>query len=280
MFFFSLLKLLRPQQWSKNFFIFAGLIFAHKWGNLTLMSQAIIAFLAFSLAASSIYIFNDWLDRVADRMHPLKKYRPFAADTVNTISAFLLAGILALLGLGLGFILTPGVGWIVLIYIGLNIFYSAGLKYWIILDVFIIAAGFLLRVLAGTLGIGISASEWLLLCTLFLTLFLGFCKRTAEQRITDAQNRPETYSADLLSKLLSITATGSVVSYILYTLHQNTKFIYTVPLVLYGIFRYLYLLDKNSLPYVGIDIARDIKRDKQLLIVTVLWIVSIIFLGI
>jgi 4-hydroxybenzoate polyprenyltransferase len=274
-----LLKLLRPHQWSKNLFVFAGLIFAHAWQNFFLVSQAIMAAATFTLTASSMYIFNDLLDRKTDRDHPVKKDRPLAAGTFNTMPA--IAWALGLLSLALifSFIFTAKVGWILLAYVGISAIYSGFLKHVILIDVFVIAAGFLLRVLAGTTGIGIPPSNWLLLCTLLLTLFLGFCKRRAEQSIKPS------YSRTLLDKLISITATGSIICYMFYTLYQDNLFnhgaarlIYTVPLVIYGLFRYLYLLDNDHFHYIGSDIARDIVRDRHLLIVILVWLSMIIML--
>lgn len=287
----ALLRLLRPHQWVKNLFVFVGVLFAHQWNNSALLLQAALAFVAFCLLASAIYILNDILDRHEDRKHPVKKHRPIAAATVTINTAVILGCVLAVSSLLCGFSLNIRVGWILIAYILLNISYSVFLKRMIILDVFAISAGFLLRILAGTIGIGIAPSGWLLLCSLMLTLFLGFSKRRAERFLLGSQQLTlppvlEKYSPQFLDKALTITATGSMISYTLYTLSQDNKlyhyshhFIYTVPLVIYGIFRYLYLVDNTQHTQRGLDVAYDIWQDKELLIIVSVWALSIIFIG-
>lgn len=287
-----LLKLLRPHQWSKNIFVFAGLIFGHAWSNSAIVIQVIIAAIAFSLIASSMYIFNDMLDRKIDYLHPTKRHRPLAAGTIKPTIAIALATALTIVGLILSFVFTLYVGWILLAYIIINIAYTLQLKKWIIIDVFVISAGFILRILAGTTGVGIPPSHWLLLCTMLLTLFLGFCKRRAEQRLHTAsyqaswQTGPH-YPRTLLNKLITITATSSILSYLFYTLHQDSlapasssHLIYTTPIVIYGIFRYLYLQERDRTHHTGIDIAHDIIHDRQLFTIVIIWLLATIWLGV
>jgi 4-hydroxybenzoate polyprenyltransferase len=285
-----LLKLLRPHQWSKNLLVLAGFIFGHGWNNPLLTYQVIIAVVAFTCVASSIYIFNDIMDRANDRLHPIKKLRPLACGAVNIFTASITAGLLCVAGLALSFVYTLSVGWFLLAYILLNIAYTLQLKYWIILDVFIVALGFLLRVLVGTTGIGIPPSPWLLLCTLLIALFLGFCKRRADMQLLATAQVPARlphYSLTLLNTLITITVTGSILSYALYCLYQDQLFhhglprlIYTVPLVIYGLFRYLHLVDSDTSHRTGVDMARDMLRDRHLLIVAIIWLVSVVWLGI
>lgn len=268
----NLFLLLRPHQWLKNLFVLVGIIFSHEWQNLILVRQAIFTVFAFCLLSGAMYIFNDIVDQTADRAHPIKKNRPLAAGTVNTTHAVMLGFVVGGLGLILGFTVSATVMWILLAYAALNIAYSEFFKQKIILDVFVIATGFLLRILAGTIGIGIPPTGWLLFCSFMLTLFLGFCKRSAEMQF-NAQG----YSENLLNKLMTITATSSIVGYTLYTLQQNKLMIYTVPLVMFGIFRYLYLLENKT--YCGIDMARDLMRDKQLLTTVIIWLLAIVVIG-
>lgn len=279
------LKLLRPHQWIKNLFVLAGLIFGHDWNNPHLLQEAIIAVIAFTLIASSMYIVNDIIDREEDRAHLFKKNRPIAAGLISTTKASIWAVLLGIAGLALGFIFTHNTGWILVAYILMTLAYTFKLKEIILVDVFIIALGFLLRVLAGTTGIGIPPSPWLLLCTFLLALFLGFCKRRTEIKILLTNTRLPSYPSALLNTLIAITASGSLLSYALYALHQDQLlhhskpyFIWTIPFVIYGLFRYLYLLEKNKYNDTGLDMARDIIRDTPLLMTLFLWITTTLFL--
>jgi 4-hydroxybenzoate polyprenyltransferase len=176
----ELLRLMRPHQWVKNTFVFTGLLFGHAWHDTHLVVQVVIAFIAFCLVSSAIYTFNDIIDLEQDRNHPKKRSRPLATGSVSISAAFALAVILGLLGFVLAYAVSPTVFIILCGYALMNIAYSLWLKHVVILDVFIIATGFMLRILAGTLGVGIPPSQWLLLCGLMVTLFLGFTKRRAE----------------------------------------------------------------------------------------------------
>jgi 4-hydroxybenzoate polyprenyltransferase len=271
--------LLRPQQWLKNLFVLAGVIFAHAWQDVVLVQQALITMFAFCLLSSAVYVFNDIVDRAADRAHPIKQYRPIAAGVISIKHAFIYAAVLGIVSLLISLSVNKLVLAILLAYLALNIAYSLFFKQQVILDVFVIAVGFLLRILAGTVGIDIMASGWLLFCSFGLTLFLGFCKRHAEIQFHSSH-----YSENLLNKFIIITATSSIMGYALYTLQQDELlfagthyFIYTIPFVVFGIFRYLYLLEnqKNS----GVDVARDLMRDKPLLITIMVWLLIIVVLG-
>lgn len=277
-----LLRLLRPHQWIKNSFVFAGIIFAHEASNFVLLQQVIIVACAFSLLSSAMYIVNDFFDRTADRLHPLKKSRPIAAGTVSTRSALTLALFLILAGLVLATLTTTTVVWILLSYLLLNIIYSYWLKNVVYWDVIAIAVGFLLRILTGTTGIGIPPSIWILICSFSLTLFLGFTKRRVEQQVLKKAKIPlpkglQQYQPYALNVLVACSALCTVLSYLFYALYQATlmdqKFIYTVPLVAFGIFRYLYL---SYQMHHGSDIARDLFRDQYLLATVVLWLIIII----
>jgi 4-hydroxybenzoate polyprenyltransferase len=284
---FDLLRLMRPHQWVKNAFVFTGLLFGHAWHDHPLVIQVVIAFSAFCLVSSAVYVFNDIIDFEQDRLHPKKCLRPLAAGQVDLPSAFMLAGLLAVLGFGLAYITSPTVFLILLGYALMNLAYSLRLKHVVILDIFIIATGFMLRILAGTLGVGIPPSQWLLLCGLMVTLFLGFTKRRAEIiALTEdkAAHRKvlEHYSPVLLDKMIGITASGLIMSYSLYTMNADTirihgtaNLIYTVPFVMYGVFRYIYLLHHQSR---GGDPSHDLVRDPHLFIVVGAWLVATIML--
>ncbi len=275
--FLQFLRLLRPHQWIKNSFVFAGLIFAHAWHNGFLVRQAIVTAIAFSLTASAVYVFNDICDRKLDLTHTKRKTRVLAGGFINTQTALLLAAILATIGLILGFLVAQNVGLILIIYIILNIAYSLLLKRIIIVDVIIIATGFLLRVLAGTIGIGIPPSHWILICTFMLTLFLGFSKRRSELRyigktLVGPVKTLQGYSKNLLDSLLILTAAAAIISYGFYAFHQNK--LYTVLFVAIGISRYSYLLvmGKNN----GLDIAHDLFYDRILLFTVLFWLAGVL----
>ena len=280
-----LLKLLRPHQYIKNTFVLAGVLFSRQWDIYTLL-QAAWAFCAFSLSASAVYILNDLSDIEADRAHPKKRYRPLPSGKVSITAARKLAIILFLATFIPTLLLKD---WILvsilLAYIVMNIAYSLCLKHIVLLDVFVISMGFMLRLLAGTWGIGIAPSEWLLLCGMMLTLFLGFCKRTSEllqsamadDTFAEKSRRVLTeYNTAMLEQFTSITAACAIISFGLYTVSDQTirtqgtsNLIYTLPLVIYGIFRYLFLLHRHG---KGTDTAKDLFTDRHLLLTGSCWV--------
>ena len=284
----ELIRLLRPKHWVKSLFVFAGLIFGHAWGDTALVWRVVAAAVGFSLVSSAIYIFNDIADRDADRRHPLKRERPLAKGSVNLSVAVALALLVGIAGGFAGYYASPVVALLLALYAVLNITYSLGLKRVVILDVFIIAAGFMLRLLAGTSGVGIPPSQWLLLCGLVLTLFLGFVKRRAElglgaDREKDSQRKVlRYYSPALLDSLITVTAACIIMSYSLYTLspetialHRTPWLILTVPFVIFGVFRYLFLLHYHQ---QGEDAANEALHDPQLAITVLLWLGTTLWL--
>jgi 4-hydroxybenzoate polyprenyltransferase len=283
----ELLRLMRPYQWMKNAFVFTGLLFGHAWHDPDLVTQVAFAFIAFCLVSSAIYTINDIVDLEQDKQHPRKCKRPLPSGQVSIPAAFMLAALLGLLGLVLAYAASLTVLIILVGYALMNIAYSLRLKHVVILDVFIIATGFMLRILAGTLGVGIPPSQWLLLCGLMVTLFLGFTKRRAEIiALTDDKTAHrkvlEHYSPVLLDKMIGITAAGLIMSYSLYTMnpdtiriHNTANLIYTVPFVMYGVFRYIYLLHHQSR---GGDPSHDLVRDPHLFIVVGAWLLFTILL--
>ncbi|HEY6095109.1 MAG TPA: decaprenyl-phosphate phosphoribosyltransferase [Gallionellaceae bacterium] len=283
----SLLRLMRPHQWIKNAFVFTGLLFGHAWHDPALVTKVLLAFAAFCLISSTIYILNDIIDVEQDRHHPKKRLRPLPSGQLSVTLAAGVAVLLGLTSLALAIAASMIVVWIVLGYAVMNVAYSLYLKHVVILDVFIIATGFMLRILAGTLGVGVPPSQWLLLCGLMVTLFLGFTKRRAEILALSedkAAHRKvlEHYSPVLLDKMIVVTASGLIMSYSLYTMNPDTirihgtaNLIYTVPFVMYGVFRYIYLLHHQAR---GGDTAKDLVRDPHLLIVVVGWLAATMLL--
>lgn len=289
-----LIRLMRPHQWLKNGFVFVGLLFGHAWRDPEAVALAVSAFLAFCLLSSAVYVGNDLVDREQDRSHPEKRHRPLAAGLVGVPVALALAAACLAGGIGLAFGLFAGFGlpgsqaaWIFIAYLLINAGYSAGLKHVVVLDVFLIAAGFMLRLLAGTLGVGIWPSHWLLLCGLMLTLFLGFAKRRAElAALRDESGRHrrvlDAYTAPLLDQYITVAAGATVIAYSLYTvseetiaLHGTPWLIATVPCVVYGLLRYLYRLHRAG---GGGDPARELFADPHLLGVLALWLALVVWL--
>ena len=284
----ELIRLLRPQHWVKSLFVFAGLIFGHAWGDTALLGRVVAAAVGFSLVSSAVYIFNDIADRDADRRHPLKRERPLAKGSVSLWAAVTLGLLAGILGGVVGYYASPLVALLLGLYALLNIAYSLGLKRVVILDVFIIATGFMLRLLAGTSGIGILPSQWLLLCGLMLTLFLGFVKRRAELGVEIDSGKDQQrkvlryYSPALLDGLITVTAACIIMSYSLYTLspetialHHTPWLILTVPFVIFGVFRYLFLLHYYR---QGEDTAREALHDPQLAMTVLLWLGAALWL--
>jgi 4-hydroxybenzoate polyprenyltransferase len=278
---------MRPRQWVKNGFVLMGVLFANEWRNPLMLRRALLVFVAFSLVASGVYIFNDIFDRARDAAHPKKRLRPIAAGTMTVKVAVLLLLILWAIGFTAGLLASTKVLFILLIYAALNIAYSAGLKHVVLLDVFIIAGGFMLRILAGTTGVGIAPSQWLLLCGLMIALFLGFAKRRAEiYALTGEQANHrrvlEHYQPVLLDKMIVVTATCVILTYSLYTMspvtiqtHHTDALIYTVPFVMYAIFRYIYSLHFKQ---TGADPAQEIFRDPHILISVTGWLLLTLWL--
>lgn len=281
------LKLLRPHQWVKSGFVFVGVLFSHGWHDSALVVQVLLAALAFSLAASAVYVGNDLADREQDRQHPDKCRRPLASGAIGVAPALLLGGGCLVAAGVLGWIASPAVLGILLAYLLLNVGYTLGLKHVVLLDVFIISAGFMLRILAGTQGVGIHPSNWLLLCGLMVTLFLGFAKRRAELMALDgdaASHRQvlEDYDPGLLDKLIGVCAAATIVSYSLYTvspetvaLHGSDHLVYTVPFVVYGMFRYLFLLHRRA---GGGDPAAQLLGDRHLLGACIGWLGAVVLI--
>ena len=285
-----LLQLMRPYQWSKNVFVFSGILFGEHLMSLSMVIEAIVVFIAFSLVSSAVYILNDYADLEQDRAHLVKRHRPLASGEVSERHAF----ILLLTCLGSGLLLATLLSFfaelpytvlaLLSIYFLINVAYSFRLKDIIILDVFTIASGFMLRLLAGTEGLNISASNWLLLCGIMTALFIAFVKRRSElfEYHSNPSDKPKEvlkqYSPQALDIFIVITATSIVLSYSLYTMapatakvHGTEKLIYTVPVVAYGIFRYLHLLYTKA---IGSDPARDLFQDTHMLLTGLVWILT------
>jgi 4-hydroxybenzoate polyprenyltransferase len=255
----ALLDALRPRQWTKNLLVFAGILFSRQLADPALMLRALGGFAAFSLLASATYIVNDFRDLSADRSHPRKRSRPIASGRLPAPAAWL--AVVALVGAALAITiwLGRGFGWAMGSYLALSLAYTLVLKHRVLLDVFAISIGFVLRAIAGVellrpLSPDTELSPWLLVCTFFGSLFLALSKRRRELSTAGSlapRQRAvlERYTPDLLDGLLLVSAASSLMGYALYTIWPATvmKFgtealLFTVPFVAYGIFRYLYLV--------------------------------------
>ncbi|HTK82070.1 MAG TPA: decaprenyl-phosphate phosphoribosyltransferase [Bacteroidota bacterium] len=273
---------MRPQQWIKNLFLFAALVFSGNLFNSGDILLVVSGFLIFSCTASGIYLFNDVADIEKDKLHPTKSLRPLPSGKLSTATATLASTFLIAFGVVAAFFLTISFGITVLLYAVLNVLYSLKLKDVVILDVMTISAGFVLRVIGGALLINVPTSEWLIICTILLSLFLGFSKRRHEIMVLEGDANShravlEHYSLYFLDQMIGIVTASTVMSYALYTISEETvrKFgtahlIYTVPFVLYGIFRYLYLVHKKE---EGGNPTKLALTDRPLLINIILWII-------
>lgn len=284
----SILRLLRPQQWLKNAFVFTPLIFSKHLTESEFGVRAVMAFIAFCLVSSSVYIINDILDRNADKLHPVKKKRPIASGQISVpfaaiISLFLFAG-----SVSISLFLNQSFTGIVLSYFVLQSAYSAVLKHIVLVDVFVIAFGFMLRVFGGAMAIDVMISHWIVITTLFLSLFLAVSKRRSELSMIQNLNIEskrivlEQYSIQFLDYVLIITSTGVIISYSLYTMAERTisvfgseNLIFTTVFVLFGIFRYLFLVINKG---EGENPAAVIVKDKPMGINLIVWVCSVLMI--
>jgi 4-hydroxybenzoate polyprenyltransferase len=283
----EVVKSLRPQQWLKNFFIFAPLIFSENILNLPLFLKTCAAFAVFCLLSGALYIFNDIKDVDEDRLHPVKSKRPLAAGRMKKGYAFFAFAALSLTAFFLAYLLNVHFFGAVIVYFVLQFAYSLWLKHVTILDVFIVASGFFIRVIAGGFVIEVDISSWLLICTIFLALFIALCKRRhelilLESKADDHRSTLKDYSPYLLDQMIAVVTASTVIAYCLYTVSDETvaKFgtanlIFTIPFVLYGIFRYLFLVHQRS---KGGSPEVLILKDRPLLLDVILWIASAVLI--
>lgn len=278
------IEAMRPKQWSKNIVIFAGVLFSLQVLQPIPLARTSIAFILFCLVSGCVYILNDVCDYERDLIHPEKRKRPIASGRLSRKLASIVAPIVLFFALVAAFRLTPYFGMIALFYFVMNLGYSFYLKNIVILDVLIIALGFVLRAVAGAVVIGVQISEWLLVCTFFLALFLALCKRRHELRLIEdkaANHRAvlQEYSPSLVDQMISVATASALMSYALYTISENVekkfhtdKLIFTIPFVLFAIFRYLYLVHNQNL---GGNPEKVFIQDRAMLVDVLLWICSI-----
>lgn len=281
----ALIKSMRPRQWSKNVFVLAAVVFDKKLLNPEAVGKSLAGMILFCLLSSSVYLINDILDAEADRNHPHKRNRPIASGKLPVSVAAIAAFLIIIITIPLSFLLSNLFGWIALIYFLVNLAYSTRLKHIPLIDVLIIAAGFVLRVAAGVSLIEVERfSPWLYVVTTLLALYIGFGKRRAELTLlqNDANNHRRVldgYNLALLDQLITIVSGTTIVTYSLYTfsapnLPDNHSMMLTIPFVIYGIFRYLYLIQVEQAGGAPEDI---VLTDRPLQITVLLWGLSVLF---
>jgi len=287
-----LLRALRPKQWIKNGILFLPMAFTlneywrpfspEMWRYLAL---SLLAFLVFCLLSGAVYLVNDVVDIEKDRLHPTKRLRPIASGAISSRTALTAAAVLALIGIAGAFALGLPFGLVALAYLIVQAAYNYVLRDLVLLDVFTIAAGFVLRAVGGAVVIQVAISPWLYICTVLLSLFLGFSKRRHELILLNDQagNHRQIlreYTPELLEEILSVVTSSTVMAYSLYTftypkLPQNHAMMLTIPFVLYGIFRYLYLVHlKNE----GGSPEEILLGDRPFLLNVTLWIISVVII--
>jgi decaprenyl-phosphate phosphoribosyltransferase len=267
----GLLKLLRPKQWIKNAFVLAPLVFAHKFTDAGAIADALSAFALFCVASSAGYILNDIHDIERDRSHPTKRRsRPLAAGTVSVQAAIALL-IACYCVLLVGLFWSPETMLAILVYVVLNVAYTYVLKHQPVLDLFSIAVGFVLRVYAGALALSVPLSSWMAITTLCLALYLAAIKRRQELANSGIESREvlRMYSVELIDRYAEMSATGALIFYSLFVMSTNARLVWTIPLVIFGLYRYWYVVEHLD----GGESPTDaVLTDLPLAVAIVIWI--------
>src|SRR6266851_10134952 len=282
-----LLISLRPGQWSKNLVIFAGLLFGRKLFDASAVIDAVSAFAVFCVLSGVVYLMNDIIDRDSDRQHPLKAQRPIASGALPVAVGAAAAVVLGAGGLAAAFAIGRAFGLVAVTYLALQMVYSTTLKHIMIIDVLTIAIGFVLRAVAGVMAVNVMISQWLLVCTILLALFIVLAKRRHEIVLLAggaASHRPilGEYSAYLLDQMIAVVTASTLIAYIFYTISPETEQKFgttwlglTIPFPLYGIFRYLYLVHRRE---GGGSPADLLLNDRPLLACVTLWVVAVVLI--
>ena len=282
---YSLLISTRPPQWVKNVFVFPAILFSQHLFEIDYLLRSVWAALCFCFLSGAVYLLNDVLDRDRDRIHPLKSMRPIASGEIPLWAAIATSFVLAATSVSMSFRLNEGFGWVTLTYTVLNIAYSIRLKHVVLIDVLIVASGFLLRALGGALAIQVFISTWFILCTFMLALFLAVIKRrqelvALEERAGEHRSILEAYSLPFLDQLISVLTASTLVCYALYAMGVGdemgveTRMQWTIPFVLYGMLRYLYIAYHVG---IGENPTFVVWRDRPLQICGVLWLIASVF---
>ena len=282
-----LLVSLRPEQWTKNLLVLAGVVFGGRLLEPAAVGTALSAFAIFCALAGAIYLFNDVADREADQNHPLKRERPIASGQLAVSTAVTAGVVLGAAGIAAAFAANRQLGLVAAMYLAALVLYSFALKHVVIVDVLVIAGGFVLRAIAGAVAVDVPIGHWLLICTTLLALFLALSKRRHELTLlaegaTDHRRILEEYSPYLLDQMIGVVTSSTLIAYTMYATSADTaarlgtaKLGLTIPFVLYGIFRYLYLVHQKR---GGGSPAAMLLTDRPLLGCVALWAASVIVL--
>jgi len=278
-------KSLRPEQWTKNLFVFAGLVFSGRLFDRDAWLPAVAAFAIFCGLSGAVYLVNDVLDRTADAQHPIKRLRPIASGALAPPTAIGVATVLAVGLVAAAWLVSPQLALVGAAYVLLLVAYSVWLKHHVIVDVLALATGFVLRSVAGAVAIAVPISQWLLVCSTLLALFLGLSKRRHELTLladNAADHRPilQEYTPYLLDQMISAVTASTLIAYSVYTMSSETavrlgseRLGLTIPFVLYGIFRYLYLVHQRK---GGGSPSELLLTDRPLLACVVLWVAAVV----
>lgn len=278
------IKTARPSHYIKNFFVFAGIIFSGNFLILDKIFKSFITFVSFCLAASAVYFLNDLFDKEFDKVHPTKKYRPIASGKISASNVITSYFFLSLSSLALVILFVDIlVFYLVLSYLLINLLYSWKLKNVVILDIFIVALGYIIRVYAGCAAIGVQISDWLLLTVLFISILLATAKRRNEfiKKVDPSKKTSRKviskYSEKLLDQFIAIISAITILTYSLYSILNSeiNNLIYTIPFVMYGIFRFLYLVYKKD---GGAHPEKELINDLHIIVSVFLWILLIILI--
>ena len=271
-------RALRPQQWTKNLLVFAGIVFAAQLGDPVRWLEAIACFIAYCAASSAAYVVNDVRDVEADRLHPKKRLRPIASGELSPRTALQLAIALAVLAVAL--VVPLGLASLALLatFVAIQAAYTLGLKHLVLVDVFAIAALFVVRAVAGGVAVDVPISPWLILCTGLLALFLALGKRRAELVLVESRATPgrrvlDGYTVPLIDQFVGIIASATIVAYALYTFtaRDSRTLMITIPYVVFGVFRYILLLHRQDM---GEEPDQVLLRDVPILAAVSLWAVT------
>jgi 4-hydroxybenzoate polyprenyltransferase len=286
----ALIQTMRPKQWSKNIVVFVPFVFTlnQAWQPFSgemyrLLGLSLVAFMAFCVLSGAVYLINDLADIEKDRLHPTKRNRPLPSGRLPKNVALAAAVSLLVLALAAAFWLRPWFGLIGLAYVAINVGYSLVLKHWVIVDVFAVSSGFVLRAIAGAVVMGVPISPWLYVVAILLSLFIGINKRRNELVLLEgeaASHRPALgdYTLPLLDEMTSVVTSATVMAYSLYTFSAETlpkdhSMMLTIPFVIYGVFRYLYLI---HVKHEGGDPSELLIKDRPLVVAIGLWGVTVI----
>lgn len=275
------LKLMRVTQWIKNIFLFVPLVFSKHLFHHGYFEITVQAFLVFCFISSVVYTVNDIVDIKSDKLHPKKKFRPIASGKISKNNAFLLASVLLIISISFSWSLNHSFAYLAFGYLLLNVFYSFIFKHIVLLDIFSIAAGFMIRVAAGAVVINVELSSWLILTTLFLSLFLAIMKRRSELSLKVNESEISTrkvlehYTVGFIDQMATITGSGVIICYALYTVAERTvtifrteNLIYTTVFVVFGVFRYMYIVIKNN---KGENTTEDLLTDFPMILNSLLY---------